>query len=89
MPGKKIDEETRRRVKEAYARGLSMRKIAKEVGIGSSSVDRIVKEGQPQNVQASESEKKPKTDRQKRIAGLERRIADLENKILKLKARRR
>ena len=33
MPGKKIDEETRTRVKEAYARGLSMRKIAKELEI--------------------------------------------------------
>ena len=89
MPGKKIDEETRKKVKEAYARGLSMRKIAKEFGIGSSSVDRIVKEGHPQSAQESESDRKGKMDRQKRIAELERRIVDLEKKILKLKGCRR
>jgi IS30 family transposase len=89
MPGKKIDEETRQKVKEAHARGLSMRSIAKELGIGSSSVDRIVKEDYAQKGRGAEGEKQVKPDRVKRIRELERRISDLEKKILESKAKRR
>jgi predicted transcriptional regulator len=83
MPGKKIDEGTRQKVRDAYARGLSMRAIAKELGIGSSSVDRIVKEDH------SHSGRGLTPDREKRIQELERRISDLEKKILELKAKRK
>lgn len=89
MAGKKIDEATRQKVKEAYARGLSMRKIAKECGIGSSSVDRIVKENGPQKGQKEETEKKEKTQKQRRIEELERRVEKLEKKILDLRARKK
>jgi transposase-like protein len=87
MPGKKIDEETRQRVREAYARGLSMRAIAKEVGIGSSSVDRIVKEDRSHGGRGKTGEKSTKPDRAKRIKEIERRISELERKILELKAK--
>ena len=89
MAGKKIDEGTRQKVKEAYASGLSMRKIAKECGIGSSSVDRIVKENGLQKGQEKGTKKKAKTHRQKRIEELEIRIEELERKILELKAKKR
>ena len=89
MAGKKIDEETKQKVKEAYASGLSMRKIAKEFGIGSSSVDRIVKENGLQKGQKADTKKKVKTHRQKKIEELERRIEELERKLLELKAKKR
>ena len=89
MPGKKIDDITRQKIKEAHARGLSMRKIAREFGIGSSSVDRIVKEEGPQHVQSDETEKMGKTERQLKIEALERRIDKLEKKILGLKAKKK
>jgi len=89
MAGKRIDDITRQKIKEAHARGLSMRKIAKEFGIGSSSVDRIVKEEGPQNVQNAETEKMGKTERQLKIEALERRIDELEKKILGLKAKKK
>jgi IS30 family transposase len=89
MAGKKIDDITRQKIKEAHARGLSMRQIAREFGIGSSSVDRIVKEEDPQNVQNAETEKMGKTERQLKIEALERRIDELEKKILCLKAKKK
>ena len=89
MAGKRIDDITRQKIKEAHASGLSMRKIAREFGIGSSSVDRIVKEEGPQNVQKAETEKMRKTERQLRIEALERRINELEKKVLGLKAKKK
>ena len=89
MAGKKIDEITRQKIKEGHASGLSMRKIAREFGIGSSSVDRIVKEEGPQNVQNAETAMMGKTERQLKIEALERRIDELEKKILGLKAKKK
>ena len=89
MAGKRIDDITRQKIKEAHASGLSMRQIAREFGIGSSSVDRIVKEEGPQNVQKAETEKMRKTERQLRIEALERRINELEKKVLGLKAKKK
>jgi len=89
MAGKRIDGITRQQIKEAHASGLSMRQIAREFGIGSSSVDRIVKEEGPQNVQKAETEKMRKTERQLRIEALERRINELEKKVLGLKAKKK
>jgi len=88
MAGKRIDDITRQKIKEAHASGLSMRQIAREFGIGSSSVDRIVKEG-PQNKQNAENKKMGKTERQLKIEALERRIDELEKKILGLKAKKK
>ena len=89
MAGKKIDDAIRQKVQEAHARGLSMRKIAKEFGIGSSSVDRIVKEKGLQKLSNDKTKKTGKTERQKKIEELERRLAELENKILALKAKKK
>jgi len=89
MAGKRIDDITRQKIKEAHASGLSMRKISREFGIGSSSVDRIVKEEGPQNVQNDETEKMGKTARQLKIEALEKRINELEKKILGLKAKKK
>lgn len=89
MAGKRIDDITRHKIKEAHARGLSMRQIAREFGIGSSSVDRIVKEEDPQNVQNAETEKMGKTERQLKIEALEKRIDELEKKVLGLKAKKK
>jgi IS30 family transposase len=89
MAGKRIDDITRQKIKEAHASGLSMRKIARKFGIGSSSVDRIVKEEGPQNVQKAESKRMGKTERQLKIEALERRINELEKKILGLKAKKK
>ncbi|MBE9570431.1 MAG: helix-turn-helix domain-containing protein [Proteobacteria bacterium] len=86
MAGKRIDDITRQQIKEAHASGLSMRQIAREFGIGSSSVDRIVKEEGPQN---AETEKMSKTERQLKIEALERRIDELEKKVLGLKAKKK
>ena len=89
MAGKRIDDTTRQKIKEAHASGLSMRTIAREFGIGSSSVDRIVKEKGPQNVRFDKTEKRGKTERQLKIEALERRIDSLEKKILGLKAKKK
>ena len=89
MAGKRIDEETRQKVREAYASGLSMREIAKQFGIGSSSVDRIVKEKSTQKGQEVGTERRPETRREQRIAELERRINELEKKIFELRAKKR
>ena len=80
MARKKIEEAIKQKIVEAYAGGLSMRKIAKEYGVSPSSVNRIIKE--TKGSQAVKQEKAGKTERQKRIEELEKRIADLEKTIL-------
>ena len=89
MPKKKIDETTRQKVLEAHAGGLSMRKIAKEFGIGLSSVSRIVNAKVEQKGDKRVTKKGIKTERQKRIEYLERRILELEKKVIELEARKR
>jgi IS30 family transposase len=89
MAGKRIDDTTRQKIKEAHASGLSMRTIAREFGIGSSSVDRIVKEGDLQNGKRGKTEEMPKTERQLKIEALEKRIDELEKKILGLRAKQK
>ena len=89
MPGKKIDEMVRQKIVEAHGRGLSMRTIAKEFGVGLSSVSRIVKETGTQKGQKEVALSKEKTERQKRVEELERRINELEAKILRLEAEKR
>jgi len=84
MARKKIDEKIRQKVIEAHTRGLPMRKIAKEFGVGLSSVHRIVKEKGPEKVH----KKMTKAERLKRIGELEGRIAELEKKILDLEAKK-
>ena len=86
MPGKRIDEALREKIVEAYGKGLSMRTIAKEFGVGLSSVSRIVKEKGLQKVQEKGVLGRGKTERQRRIEALEKRIHELEAKILRLDA---
>ena len=86
MPGKRIDEALRNKIVEAYIKGLSMRAIAKEFGVGLASVSRIVKEKSLQKGQEKAASEKGKTERQKKIEALEKRINELEAKILRLDA---
>jgi len=89
MPGKKIDEALRKKIVKAYGKGLSMRAIAKEFGVGLASVSRIVKEKGLQKGQEKVVPGKAKTERQRRIEALEKRINELEAKILRLSAENR
>ena len=89
MARKKISETTRQKVIKAHANGQSMRKIAKEFGVGLASVHRIVKEKELQKGQKKGAKKKVNIERQKRIQALEDRIAELEKKITKLGVKKR
>ena len=84
MPGKRIDEALRKKIVEAYEKGLSMRAIAKEFGVGLASVSRIVKENSTKKDQEKAPSGKGKTERLRRIEALEKRINELEAKILRL-----
>ena len=87
MARKRIDESIRKKVLSAHARGLPMRKIAKEHKVSLSSVSRIVKEqGSPVAVKAKEA-KMSDAERRKKIAALEKKIAELEKKILEIEAK--
>ena len=88
MAKKQIDETIRKKVMEAHASGVPMRKVAKECGVSVSSVHRIVKEKGPQEVQKKITKRMTKAERLKRIEELERKIAELEKKILDLDARK-
>ena len=89
MARKKINETTRQKVINAHANGQSMRKIAKEFGVGLASVHRIVKEKELQKGPKKAGTKKVNTERQKRIQALEDRIAELEKKITNLGVKKR
>ena len=89
MARKKINETTRQKVIKAHANGQSMRKIAKEFGVGLASVHRIVKEKELQKGQKKGAKKKVNIERQKRIQALEKRIAELEKKITNLEFKKR
>ncbi|TET60742.1 hypothetical protein E3J48_06365 [Candidatus Aerophobetes bacterium] len=65
-----------------------MRKIARELEVGLSSVHRIVKEKGPQKVQRKITKRMSKTERLKRIQEIERKIAELENKILDIETKK-
>ena len=89
MARKKIDEAPRKKVIKAHADGQSMRKIAKEFGVGLASVHRIVKEKELQKGQKKGEKKGVNIERQKRIQALEKRIAELEKKIINLGVKKR
>jgi len=89
MARKKINETTRQKVIKAHANGQSMRKIAKEFGVGLASVHRIVKEKELQKGQKGGAKKEVNIERQKRIQALEKRIAELEKKITNLGVKKR
>ena len=89
MARKKIDEAIRQKVTKAHARGLPMRKIAREYGVSLSSVSRIAKEeGAPVAVQEPRLDKE-REEKKKRIGQIEKRIAELEQKIHELEAKKR
>ena len=89
MARKKIDETTRQKVIKAHKNGQSMRKIAKEFGVGLASVHRIVKEKDLQKGPKKAATKKVNLERQKRIQALEDRIAELEKKIANLGSKKK
>jgi transposase len=88
MVTKKINESTRQKIIKGHASGQSMRKIAKEFGIGLASVHRIVKESELQKDQTKAAKKTISSEKQKRIQELEKRIAELEKKIADLKVKK-
>ncbi len=81
MVRKKIDESVKQKVIEARASGLSLKKIADQFGISTTSVGRIIRDKGPLEIAAKQ------TDRQRRIEAVEKRIAQLEKKILDLEAK--
>ncbi len=81
MVRKKIDESVKQKVIEARASGLSLKKIADQFGISTTSVGRIIKDKGPLEIAGKQ------TDRQRRIEAVEKRIAQLEKKILDLEAK--
>lgn len=87
MARKKIDESIRKKVLGAHARGLPMRKIAKEHKVSLSSVSRIVKEQGPRVAKKVKGTKMSDAERRKKIAELEKKIAELEKKILEIEAK--
>ena len=89
MAPRKINEATRQKVIKAHADGQSMRKIAKEFGVGLASVHRIVKEKELQKGPKKEAKKEVNIERQKRIQALEKRIVELEKKITNLGVKKR
>ena len=82
MQRKKISNTIRQKVIEAHAQGLSRREIADEFAISISSVSRILKEKSAKNAPEGLIGNETKTERQKKIADLERRIAALEKTLL-------
>lgn len=89
MARKKINETTRQKVIKAHKSGQSMRKIAKEFGVGLASVHRIVKEKELQRAPKKAATKAVNTERQKRIQALEKRISELEKKIANLGSKKK
>ena len=87
MARKKIDASIREKVLEAHARGLPMRKIAKEHRVSLSSVSRIVKEQGPQVAKKTKETRMSDAEKRKKIAELEKKIAELEKKILDIEAK--
>lgn len=81
MVRKKIDESVKQKVIEARASGLSLKKIADQFGISTTSVGRIIKDKGHLETAGKQ------TDRQRRIEAIEKRIAQLEKKILDLEAK--
>jgi len=81
MVRKKIDESVKQKAIEARASGLSLKKIADQFGISTTSVGRIIKDKGPLETAGK------KTDRQRRIEAIEKKIAQLEKKILDLEAK--
>lgn len=84
MARKTIDEAVRQKVIEAHKSGLTMRTIAKEVGVSLSSVSRIVNQKDEEKGQKGKTKKGEKTERQKKIEDIEKRIAELEKKVYKI-----
>ncbi|RLB31675.1 MAG: hypothetical protein DRG87_01755 [Deltaproteobacteria bacterium] len=80
MARKRIDESIRKKVLAAHARGLPMRKIAKEEKVSLSSVSRIVKEQGPRVAKKATGTKMSDAEKRKKIAELEKKILDIEAK---------
>ncbi len=90
MAGKRIEADTRKKVLEASATGLSMRKIAERFGISATSVGRIIREtSNRKSAEKKETHKDRNTILQKKLSDIERRLAELEKKILEYEARKR
>ena len=90
MAVKRISDDVRRKVAEAYAEGRTRKNIAETYGISPTSVSRIVKERGA--VLQSPAKPAPKTvqspEMQRKQVEMERRVRELEEKILYFGARK-
>jgi transposase len=89
MAVKRIDDGTRRKVRESYANGVPKKRIAEEFSISVSSVTRIIGEKVRGESQKTVEEGTRAGEIKARIADIERRITELEDKILRLEASRK
>jgi len=89
MAGKRIDEDVRQRVVEFHGNGVPRKKIAEELSISVSSVNRIIRERSAQESKKEEQSEIRDAEMQRKIADIERRIAELEKKILNFEARKK
>jgi transposase len=86
MAVKRIDDETRRKVRESYGKGVPKKRIAEECSISVSSVNRIIGGKARGATQKAGQEGTRDREIRAKIADIERRITELEGKILRLKA---
>jgi len=90
MAVKRISDDVRRKVAEAYAEGRTRKNIAETYGISPTSVSRIVKERGA--VPRGPAKPAPKTvqspEKQRKQVEMERRVRELEEKILYFGARK-
>ncbi len=82
MARQRIDEKTRKKIIDSHAKGIPMRKIAKQFKVSLSSVSRVVKEEKLKKGEVSGA--REKFDKKKRVEILEKRISELEKKINEL-----
>ena len=88
MTGKRIDENIKEEVIKAHSNGVSRKEIAEKHGISIRSVSRIVADRISRRNQELPGDIKAESERQLRIADLERRLELLEKRILDMDAKK-
>jgi len=89
MAGKRIDEKTRREVRESYTNGVPKKRIAEKFSISVTSVSRIIREKSPGEPMEAGPQKTRDPELKRKIAAIERRIVELEEEILRLETRKK
>ena len=89
MPGKRIDENTKEKVRDAFSEGRTRKEISEKYGISPRSITRIVAGKTSRGGQEKGAGSNDNDVRRKRIEDIERRLELLEKRILDLDAKRR